>query len=300
LPADLPATDEAAFCLGLAGLRGGSLHDEVLVAARRAVALYRDLGDVVPLADALMRIGVIGCARGDVEEADAAIAEATALIQPTAPARLRATLAMVQGSRALDQHRFAEAADAYRRQAACYREEGSEFGEYLALINLAMVSLDIGEIDSAIEVLERAIAGLQRMRAPYGLGGARSLMVLARALRGDDEDALMSAREAYQGQVNSGPASCDKALMAAAMYHARRGDLPRAALIAACVQGPSVRGEKSLCPMDLRLDADVQALLGAGITDEERERYRRSGAALTLAQIAPIAFDGAPLGMTLN
>jgi predicted ATPase/DNA-binding winged helix-turn-helix (wHTH) protein len=300
LPANLPAADEAAFCLGLASLRGGYLQDQVLAAARRAVVLCRGLGDSGLLADALMRIGVIGCARSDVEETDAAIAEATALIQPTAPARMRATLAMVQGSRALDQHRFAEAADAYRRQAACYREEGSQFGEYLALSNLAMVSLDMGETESAIDVLERTIAGLQKMRAPYGLGGVRSLLVLARALRGDDDDTLMSAREAYQGQVNNGPASCDKALMAAAMYHARRGDLPRAALIAACVQGPSVRGEKALCPMDVRLDADVQALLSAGTADDERDRYRRSGAAMTLAQIVPIAFDGAPLGMALN
>jgi tetratricopeptide (TPR) repeat protein len=216
-------------------------------------------------------------------------------VPASAPARLRATLAMVHGSRALEQHRFAEAADAYRRQAACYREEGSEFGECLALNNLAMVSLDLGEVDSAIELLERAIAGLQRMRAPYGLGGARSLLVLARALRGDDDDALISAREAYQGQVNNGAASCDKALMAAAMFHARRGDLPRAALIAACVTGPNVRGTKKTCPMDDRLDVDLQTLLTAGMSETERCRCRDAGTSLTLAHVASISFDGVPI-----
>jgi hypothetical protein len=39
----------------------------------------------------------------------------------------RASAAMVQGLRALDQRRFADAADTYRLQAALYREEVSEF-----------------------------------------------------------------------------------------------------------------------------------------------------------------------------
>jgi predicted ATPase/DNA-binding winged helix-turn-helix (wHTH) protein len=295
LPPDLPAAAEAAFCLAFASVRGAGERDDVLAAARRAVALYRTLGDTVLLADALLRIGVIGTVRGDVAETDAAIAEAAALVGSAGPARHRASVAMTQGQRALEQRRFADAAEAYRRQAACYREEGSEFGENLALYNLALVSLDIGEVDAAIETLERAIAGLQRIRAPYGLGAARSLMVLARALRGDDEDGLASAREAYQGQINNGADSCDKPLMAAAMFHARRGDLPRAALIAACVLGPNVRGRKQICPMDERLDADVSALVTAGMPERERESCREVGASLTLAQAASIAFDGAPI-----
>jgi predicted ATPase len=300
LPPDLPATEEAAFCLGFASVRGAGLRDEVLQAARRAVELFRALGDTANLADALMRVGVIGCVHSDVSETDAAIAEAAALVGRASPARQRASVAMVEGLRALEQRRFAEAADAYRHQAACYRNNGSEFGEHLALYNLALVSLDIGEIDAAIETLERAMAGLQRIRAPCGLGAARSLMVLARALRGDDEDGLASAREAYQGQINNGPESCDKPLMAAAMFHARRRDLPRAALIAACVQGPNVRGKKNICPMDERLDADVQALVGAGMPERERESCRELGVALTLAQVASIAFDGAPIDASLR
>jgi tetratricopeptide (TPR) repeat protein len=300
LPPDLPATEEAAFCLGFASVRGATLRDEVLQAARRAVELYRALGDTGTLVDALLRVGVIGTTRSDVSETDAAIAEAAMLVGSGAPARQRASVAMTQGSRALDQRRFADAADAYRRQAACYREDGSEFGEYLALYNLALVSLDIGDVDAAIETLERAMVGLQRIRAPYGLGAARSLMVLARALRGDDEDGLASAREAYQGQVNNGPELCDKPLMAAAMFHARRGELPRAALIAACVAGPNVRGKKSTCPMDDRLDADVQTLIAAGISETERLRCRDAGTSLTLVHVASIAFDGASIDNVLT
>jgi tetratricopeptide (TPR) repeat protein len=300
LPPELPAAEEAAFCLGFASVRGAGQRDDVLQAARRAVELYRTLGDTVLLADALLRIGVIGTVRGDVAETDAAIAEAAVLVGSAGPARHRASVAMSQGLRALEQRRFADAADAYRRQAACYREEGSEFGEYLALYNLAQVSLDEGKVEAAIETLERVIAGLQRLRAPYGLGAARSLMTLARAIRGDDEDGLVSAREAYQAMLTNGPESCDKPLMAAAMFHARRGELQRAALIASCVEGPNVRGKKQICPMDERLDADVRALVSAGMPERERESCRELGVSLTLAQAASIAFDGAPIDALLR
>jgi tetratricopeptide (TPR) repeat protein len=282
LPPELPAAEEAAFCLGFASVRGAGQRDDVL------------------LADALLRIGVIGTVRGDVAETDAAIAEAAVLVGSAGPARHRASVAMSQGLRALEQRRFADAADAYRRQAACYREEGSEFGEYLALYNLAQVSLDEGKVEAAIETLERVIAGLQRLRAPYGLGAARSLMTLARAIRGDDEDGLVSAREAYQAMLTNGPESCDKPLMAAAMFHARRGELKRAALIAGCVEGPNVRGKKQICPMDERLDADVRALVSAGMPERERESCRELGVSLTLAQAASIAFDGAPIDALLR
>ncbi len=118
-------------------------------------------------------------------------------------------------------------------------------------------------------------------------------MALARALRGDDDHAIVHAREAYLTQVTNGPAGCDKPLMAAAMFHARRGDLPRAALIAGCVAGPTVRGNRHVCPMDERLDADVRALVSAGMAERERGSCQEAGARMTLAQVAGIAFDGA-------
>ena len=296
LPPDLPPREEADFCLALASTRGGATRDEVLQAARRAVELFRALGDRSRLADALLRVAVIGgISRADPRVTDDAIAEAAALIEPDAPNRLRASLAMVQGSRALDRRHFAEAADAFRRQAALYRADASEFGEYLALLNLSSVSLDTGEIDEAIDALSRAIAGLQRIRAPYGLGQARAFMAIARAVRGDDDDGLAGAREAYDLLLPSGTSSLDKPLMAAAMFHARRGDLRRAAVIAGCATGPQVRGKNLCCPIDERLQLEVETLVQAGADEARRDAWRRAGVSLTPEQIAPIAFDGAPI-----
>jgi hypothetical protein len=44
----------------------------------------------------------------------------------------------------------------------------------------------------------------------------------------------------------------------------------------------------------------VQSLVGAGITEDEQGRYRRAGSSLTLAQVASIAFDGAPIDALLS
>jgi predicted ATPase/DNA-binding winged helix-turn-helix (wHTH) protein len=295
LPPDLPPREQAEFCLALASLRGPPLRDEVLQAARRAVELFRALGDRGRLADALLRLGVIGAFRSDVPETDAAIAEAAALLEPGAPRRQRASLATALAQRALMQRRFAEAAEACRRQAALQREDGSRFGEYLALLNLAIVSLNTGEIDEAIDILRRAIAGLSRIRAPFGLGSARAYLTIARAVRGDADDGLAGAREAYETLVPNGATSLDKPLMAAAVFHARHGDLERAALIAGCAGGPNVRGAKPCCPIDERLQREVDTLVQAGADAARREAWQRAGAAMTPAQIAPIAFNGAPM-----
>jgi len=113
-------------------------------------------------------------------------------------------------------------------------------------------------------------------------------------VRGDDVG-LAGAREAYEMLLPSGASSLDKPLMAAAMFHARRGDFERAALIAGCATGPNVRGSQPCCPIDERLQREVDALLLAGADAARREAWQRAGVSMTPAQIAPIAFDGAPI-----
>ena len=54
---DLPISVEADFCLALARLNGGCAREEHWQAARRAGALYRQLGDSDRLGDALLLIG---------------------------------------------------------------------------------------------------------------------------------------------------------------------------------------------------------------------------------------------------
>ncbi len=300
LPPDLPPCDEAALCLALASTKGAGLREEAPDAARRAVDLFRVIGDRLRLAEALIRIAGIGMSRQDLPQADAALLEAETLIAQGAPNRLQAVLAMMQGNLAAQKRDFDGAAQGYRRQAALYREDGSEFGEYLALINLSMILLDIDQIDEAIDALKRVIAGLRRLRAPYGLGSARALMAIALAVRGDDDNGLAGTREAYYMLLPNGTSTLDKPLLAAAMFHARRGDLKRAAVIAACATGPNVRASAPYCPIDERLQREVDALVQTGTDAAEREAWQCAGVSMKPAQIASIAFDDAPLESLLT
>jgi len=293
LPEGLQAEDEAAFCLALATLRGGFRRSEVRQAARRAVDLYRQLGDDSRLADALCRVAVIGLANGDVAGTDEALREAATLIDEAAPLRQQATLAMVHGSRALDRRDFAAATAGFRRQAELYRRDGAELGQYLALINLANVSLDVGEIDAAIDAARCAIDGLRRLKTMSGTGMARAQLAIALAVRGDDVDVLSMAREAFDRLGPSG--ATFKPLMAAALHHARRSDVRRAALVAGHARVALAKETASPCPIDFRMQRQLGELAAAADASAPVEAWQLVGEGLSESQAAAIAFEGATL-----
>jgi hypothetical protein len=58
-----------------------------------------------------------------------------------------------------------------------------------------------------------------------------------------------------------------------------------------------VRGTNLPCPIDERLQREVDALVQAGADAAQREAWQSAGVSMTLAQIAPIAFDKAPIDM---
>ena len=232
LPTDLPPRVEADFCLALASLKTQTWRDEVMQAAQRAVELYRQFGDRQRLTQSLVRYAAAGMAR-EADWVDAAIAQASALVDDSTPTRLRAMVAMIRGSRALGLHDFDAARVAFGRQAELYRQGGEAAGEYAALINLGMVALDAGEIDEAVATLRCAMDGLRREKAQFNLSSAGTLYAVALAVQGDHADVLPLARQGYDhaSQMGGGHHGF-KPLMAAALHHARQGDGHRATLIA--------------------------------------------------------------------
>jgi predicted ATPase/DNA-binding winged helix-turn-helix (wHTH) protein len=286
LPPDLPPETEAAFCLALTSLRV-SWRDEVLQAARRAVELYRRLGERRGLADSLCRYAQVGMNRNG-DWLDATIEEATALIDASAPLRQQAVLTMVRGSYGLHTHDFAAARAAFERQAELYRQDGGELGEYMALTNLGSVALDEGDIDGAVAALRRVVEGLLRMKAPYGLGAARSFYAVALAMRGDDPDVLPLARHGYEHAAPQGGTATYKPLMAAALHHARQGDGRRAASIAGHCWAALNKETTSCCPVDVQMKEQIIEL---GRTNGwPVEDWMAAGARLTPAQAAELAF----------
>ena len=168
LPPDLPAAIEADFCLALARLHEDAGRDEEWQAARRAEALYRQLGDADRLGDALLLVATIGLDRDDVPEAGRALRAAEDLVTGGVPLRKQAALAATQGMYYERSGAPERAIAAFRRQGALYHRAGAELGEYLALGNLGHAQLEAGDVDAAIESLRKAVDGLRRINAPYG------------------------------------------------------------------------------------------------------------------------------------
>jgi len=290
LPTDLLPKVEAGFCLALACLKTRIRQDEVLQAAQRAVELYRQLGDRKRLVHSLVRCASAGMAH-EADWVDAAIAEASALVDDSSPYTLRALVEMIHGSRAMNLHDFDAARAAYRRQADLYRQGGHTAGEYAALINVGMVALDVGDIDEAIAILRHAMDGLRRAKAQFNLSFASSLYAVALAVRGDHPDVLPLARQGYDLAFQmGGGVNCYKPLMAAALHHARQGDGQRAASIAGHCWATMTRASSTYCAADLQLKEKLVALgreRGWPVDD-----WMAQGAQLTEAQAAELAFEG--------
>jgi predicted ATPase/DNA-binding winged helix-turn-helix (wHTH) protein len=292
LPAALPPAVEAAFCLAVANAQGFQAREEKLQAAQRAGELYRQLGDQNRVGDALCRVALIGIWRRNFPGTAEALQEATAVIGDDAPLRLQALLAVVHGMRALELRDFAAAKAAFGRQAELYRRNGDEFGEYMALGNLSNVLLDTGDLDAAIDALQRVLDGLQRLRAPYGRAMPRALRAMALALRGDDVDVLSLAREGFDYLGPSGGAAPYKPLMAAALHHARCGEAQRGALIGGYAWHVLSKETSSPFLIDVRVRdqlIDLAKSAGAGASVDD---WLKAGERLSQAQVAALAFEG--------
>jgi predicted ATPase/DNA-binding winged helix-turn-helix (wHTH) protein len=292
---DLATIIEADFCLALARLNEGAGREEHWQAARRAEALYRQLGDADRLGDALLLIGTIGLNRNHMAEAELALREAEKLVTDATALRKQAALAATQGEcygyLGDDERSIA----AFRRQGELYRRAGAELGEYLALGNVGSAQLQAGKLDAAIESLRKAVEGLRRINAPYGQGFRISMLSIALALRGDAVDILALAREAFDQLralgATSGP------VLAAALHHTRRNDLGRAVLLAGYALSAPKKNSAPVClPVLLQVQQQVRDRALVDHSAATVETWLRAGEQLTEAQAAAIAFDDAPLG----
>ena len=291
---DVPLRTEADFCLALARLNESAGREEHWQAARRAEALYRQLGDAERLGDALLLIGTIGLNSNHAPEAERALREAEELVTDATALRKQAALAATQGEYFghVDAHQRAIAA--FRRQGELYRRAGAVLGEYLALGNVGSAQLAAGDIDAAIESLRTAVDGLRRINAPYGLDFRLSMLSIAHALHGDAVDVLALAREAFDRLRGLGATSGP--VLAAALHHARHDDLRRAVLLAGYALSAAKTNPAPAClPLLDRVQKQVCDHARAQHSPALVESWLRSGEELTEALAAAIAFDGAPL-----
>jgi predicted ATPase/DNA-binding winged helix-turn-helix (wHTH) protein len=292
LPSDLPAQIEADFCLGFARLNNKAPREEHWQAARRADSLYRQLGDADGLYTNLLTVAAIGALRDRMSDAEQALREAERLITDTTPLSKQAALAGIQGGVCLRRGVPALAITAFRRQVELYREAGEAWGENVALGNLGCAQLDATDLDAAVESLRKAVDGLRRSHAPYALEFRLSTLAVALAWRGDEVDVLPLARESFDNLRALGVTFTP--LMAAALQHARCGDLQRAVVLTGYAYGELPRQKHTrliALPMQQRLRDRASAEHSMATVDA----WLREGERLTEEQAAAIAFDAAHL-----
>ncbi len=280
LPEGLNVEVEARFNLTLAHLGYQSCPRECFVAALRATELFRSLGDTFRLIDCLIWTAMVGAGRGDSQHRAAALAEADALLDDSAPFRQRAALALAHGRHFAYLGDYEKARAGAERQAAIYREAGEQFGEQMALSTAAWFGCALGRIDDAIPVLEHAITTFRRIKAPYGIGGSQQFLAGAYALHGDREAALATGRDVIQYLQRSQMVVVLVPYMA--LLHAQQARSEAdAALLIGFFDVELKRTGRIVPPFITQTRDRVMALVKAALGDRQAQSHAAAGAQLT-------------------
>ena len=111
-------------------------------------------------------------------------------------------------------------------------------------------------------------------------------------LRGDDVDVLSLVREGFDHLGPTAESRAFKPLMAAALYHARRGEAQRGALIGGYAWHVLSKETSNACLIDVRMRdqlIDLAKSAGAGASVDD---WLKAGERLSQAQVAALAFEG--------
>ena len=290
-----PAPEIAAeFGVSMFRCHGGSARDEIVAALRRSVTLYRQAGDADRLTEALIGVAVMGVLRNDQVDTQDALDEVTHSIGTDAPVRKLALLASVQGAWAWRRGDYADALLAFDRQANLYRAAGLDAAVQMAINNRCGVLPDSGDYANAVALAQDTtvrLRGLKLVAPAWGL----IYRVLGRTMLGDDDDLLPAAHEALVAGRLAGAAY--QPLLAAALYHARRGELQRAALVGGHAR--KMRAEQKFYPVtiDLRMEALLRETLEAAQPRAEFESWLAAGELLSEDRVIAIAFEQSPCAL---
>jgi hypothetical protein len=291
-PATLTPEIQAGFGFAMSRCAGESAPDEVVAGLRSSVALYREAGETERLAEALIALAFQGVLRNDQPDTQATLDEGMRLVGSNAPPRKRAWLAAAEGSWAWRREDYAQALLAIERQADVFRAAGLDEGVQLAINNRCGILIDSGDYTQAVALAQDSALRLRRLKSG-GLAWALIYVALARTMLGDDENLLPVAHEAFNAGLAIG--TTYQPLNVAAMYHARRGDFQRAALVAGHAR--KMREGQKFHPVaiDLRMDALLRQTIEAAHSRKIFEAWLAAGEALSQASALAIAFDLAPL-----
>jgi predicted ATPase/DNA-binding winged helix-turn-helix (wHTH) protein len=172
-------------------------HTPRIDTARRAVSLWRELGDARELHHALARLASTCAGLGHHDEADVALQEAVAIEHADWPPQVRAVRHYHAGCAAFERG-DARAYQAQMLQAkALFEQAGAPRLAALATDFLASAALMAGEVERAIDLAHECVAAVQALHQPAYLGTALCTLCDALMMAGDLPGARAAARRAW-------------------------------------------------------------------------------------------------------
>jgi hydrogenase-4 transcriptional activator len=244
----------------------------------QAASALHAAGDQRSLALVHSLSGVSLAQEGRLDEAMAALRQAERLALMVRAGDVVATVCGNQANVAMMQHRHDQALALAERSVELQEESGTPHGLGIALASLGQISVRLGNLRRAEQVLNRALdvrSPLQFMRETTG--AVFDTLAQIHLIRGDYEEAgrsLQRSREAY-GDASRWYHWSVRALEARVAL--RRGDATQALAIASEIAGAG--DVPSTYATQAELIA-VEALLESGEIGEADDRLHAAGAAL--------------------
>jgi tetratricopeptide (TPR) repeat protein len=276
--AQTPESDQARLWLRLGILWGAAMPDQAMPAFKRAIDLYRRLGDASGLGISLVRLAIDLTSMTRFDEAAPLLAEALPLLEraglPKALARCFfgfGFLKMLTGDPSA-------ARMYYRKSLSLNREAGADRDALVALGQLAGVDWELGDLDAALSGLLETIALMRKSPYPAKLGLGQWLSNLAslHTERGELSEALAAAREGLPMLKQLGYAWIGVAHVA--LRAALAGKVENAARLAGFADSIFAAKKMSRQPHDAHIRDRLQVLLEEKLTPKQLERLSAEGA----------------------
>lgn len=295
IAAQTPAADQARVWLWLGLLRHPVAPAQAVDAFERAADLYRRLGDECGLGYSLLRLGGRLAHVGQLEKAEAVMAESRPLLERTGSPKLLADYFSAHGFLKWRAGELDHAKRSYVEAVEQYRRAGSELRALLVLGNLAEISWVLGDLDAALAgyretvmaamredpVQDRRLLGTHLL----GLGGVHTD-------RGELDDALAAAREGLPLLEEAGCAWT--MLDHVALWAALTGKPENAARIAGYEDATFAAKKTSRQANEVRARDRLHLLLREQLAPEELGRLLAEGARFTEDEACRLALGESP------
>ena len=194
---DTSAGDAARLLFWAASLWGNSDISRALEFAERSAGLYRQIGDRLGLATALLGVGYGYTRLGRNAEAKALFDEAYETLSASSRKKTLRVLAEYLGMLAVFMNNDMDARKHYTRAVELAREMKDTRGEITILASQADIEFRLGSIDRSVEMMREAIDGFRRFGRSDYMAMASNDLTLYLIVQGNPSDARPVAREAF-------------------------------------------------------------------------------------------------------